>query len=97
MKNTLSSRVPTFVPGRKGRTSVVDSLVRALWNANHGKPQEWPERTFTELQREVSKLQGYHVAEPTIRSSIYSRPKIFERVDGDDKIRWRLTKQVRKA
>lgn len=85
---------PHFIKGRKGHTSVVDCMARALWRDQ--TDAEWPERTFEELRAAVSKMQGYHVTPSTIRSSAYQYPNIFERgtkVDGA--LRWRLTKQAR--
>jgi hypothetical protein len=94
MASRKSSDVPQFVKGRKGQTSVVDCIVRALWRDVDG---HWPERTFEQLREAVSKMQGYTVVPSTIRSSIYQYPTIFERVnaDGGGTLYWRLTKQAR--
>ncbi len=90
-----SSPPPSFVPGRKGQTSVVDCMVRLLWKQ---ADESWPERTFADLRDEVSKLQGYRVTASTIRSSAYDHDDLFEKVKGQDGVlRWRLTRQARKG
>ena len=85
--------IPSFVKGRKGRVSVVDCVVRALWRANDGG---WPERTFEELRAIVSTMQGYQVTPSTIRSSVYQYPTLFQRVEPmNGSLRWKLTRQAR--
>ena len=87
--NVPETSIPSFVKGRKGNTSVVDCMVRALWRTNDGV---WPERTFTELGAAVSAMQGYQVAASTIRSSVYQYPALFERVQPKGgPLRWKLT------
>lgn len=83
---------PQFVIGRKGNTSVVDCMVRALWQA---RDKTWPAKTFEELRTQVSELQGYHVTPSTIRSSAYQYPMLFERLRSEGGLRWRLTEQAR--
>ena len=85
--------IPSFVKGRKGRVSVVDCMVRALWRTNDGV---WPECTFEELRATVSKMQGYQVTPSTIRASVYQYPTLFQRVEQKNgSLRWKLTKQAR--
>lgn len=84
--------IPQFVKGRKGNISLVDCLVRSLWQTDNGC---WPARTFAQLRADVSELQGYNVALSTIRSSIYQYPQIFERVRDNKSLRWRLTDSAR--
>ena len=95
MPATSRPVTPHFVKGRKGHTSVVDSIARALWWTRDDT--RWPELTFEELRVAVSKLQGYHVTPSTIRSSIYQYPNLFERgtKTGGGTLRWRLTKSGR--
>lgn len=94
MPGTKRSNAPHFVNGRKGHTSIVDCIARALWR-NQGS-ENWPEHTFEELRDTVSKMQGYEVSSSTIRSSVYQYPNVFERVKSDGGVlRWRLTKQGR--
>lgn len=89
--------VPSFVRGRKGRTSLVDCLVSVLWKSADGT-DPWPERSFKDLQEKVSKLQGYPVTGSTIRSSIYAHSDLFERVrSGHGALLWRLSKKARHA
>jgi len=81
-------KAPSFVQGRRGGASLVDVLVAALW----------PKRAMTlaQLQASASEALGYDVPSSSIRSSVYSKETIFERVDGDEKrpgepVRYRLT------
>jgi hypothetical protein len=88
-------RAPSFVQGRKGQTSVVDCIVKRLWVDENG---HWPECTFAELRESATKMQGYRVSSSTIRSSVYTRGDLFERVATSEwPLRWRLTKAARKG
>lgn len=87
---------PSFVRGRKGQTSLVDSLVRALW-VQDGK---WPKRTFRELQGAVSKTQRYEVSASTIRSAVYGYPDLFVKCEPSTSgrsVRWRLSEKAMRA
>ena len=91
---------PSFVKGRKGQTSVVDSIVALLWGAGLRGSNRRPSLSFAEMQEQVSEKQGYSVSDSTIRSTIYNHAELFERVVADDggPLRWKLSDQaVRKA
>lgn len=89
---------PSFVQGRKGRHSVVDCLVKALWKANFGSSREWPALTFGELRGQVSKMQRYQVTSSTIRSAVYAKLDLFERdVAQGEMLRWKLSKKARQG
>ena len=88
---------PSFVNGRKGRASVVDSIIVALWKRN-SDGREWPELSFTELTAKVADLQGYPVSGSTIRSSIYQHSDLFERIVPDSStVHWKLSDHARHA
>lgn len=72
--------------------SLIDALVRLLW-ANP-KTGVWPERSLGEIYASASKLLGRKVNDAGIRGAIYSRPDLFERVEGDTS-KWRLTNAVK--
>ncbi len=82
---------PTFVAGRKGRTSTVDSIVACLWVRRTSVGDEWPELSFAELRTAVEATQGYSISSSTIRSAIYGRTDLFERSTSRRVVRWRLT------
>lgn len=90
---------PSFVAGRKGQVSVVDSLVAVLWKRPRHGGAGWPKLIFSELQELVSARQGYAVGPSTIRSSIYKHPELFDRVAPDDShaLRWTLSAPARQA
>src|SRR5438874_2601698 len=91
--------IPSFVPGRKGRISVVDCIVGVLWKAlgSNEADVQWPARTFDELRSRVSQMQGYQVTSSTIRSAVYSQMHLFERtLASDGTLKWRLSKEARK-
>jgi hypothetical protein len=98
MTSHSSEGPPSFVRGRKGRLSVVDCLVQALWKTEADGKEIWPEDSFQELRERVTKMQGYRVTPSTIRSSVYEHDDLFERVrTRDGSLRWRLTKTARKG
>lgn len=96
MEQRKKQSPPSFVNGRKGQTSLVDSLVSELWKTGSGS-NAWPVLSFAELREQVSAKQGYSVANSTIRSTIYKYPQFFERVRGDDgSLHWKLSDEVRR-
>jgi hypothetical protein len=93
-----SSEIPRFVPGRRGGTSVVDAVVRALWNAKRPKDgDEWPAKTFNALVVEASSIVGYQVTSSTVRSAIYGHMELFEKDEEGGGLKWRLSKKARTA
>ena len=95
MPQKKTPATPSFVRGRKGRTSLVDCCVAALWKTDS---DEWPELTFEELRAIATKVQGYHVTPSTVRSTIYERSDLFERSRPESgPLKWKLTKAARKG
>jgi hypothetical protein len=87
---------PTFARGRKGSTSLLDTLVESLWQSKVGGKLVWPSKSFTQLREEASRSQGYAIQPSTIRSTIYLRPDLFERVaPRSTSLLWRLTSKAR--
>jgi hypothetical protein len=84
---------PSLVKGRKGCTSIADSLARALWIDDAGM---WPCLSFNDLRDAVSVLQGYEVSVSTIRAEIYRNDKFFEKAKAESRsVLWTLTQGVR--
>lgn len=81
---------PLCVKGRKGGISVADCLVRALWSTDRDY-DEWPSKSFDQLQAEVSRSAGYPVSPSTIRSTIYGHPELFIRARKEQRVLWKLT------
>jgi hypothetical protein len=74
----------------------VDCLAAALWRTQPEAKGAWPERTFEELRKQVSGMQGYDVAGSTVRSAVYQRGDLFERTrKADGSLRWRLSRKAR--
>lgn len=86
-------QVPSFGPGRRGGTSVVDAIARTLWRTA-GK---WPALTIQEIRVGVSEELGYDVPSSTVRSELYRRDDVFERVaPTEGRVHYRLTAQARR-
>jgi len=81
---------PSFVRGHRGGASLTDTLVAALWPACT--------LTITELRAAASTALGYDVPSSSIRSTLYTKDKIFERVKEDARTRvaYRLTAWARR-
>jgi hypothetical protein len=93
-----SGRAPSFVTGRRGGISVVDALVRSLWQETSRRDVEgWPSKTFGTLATEASSIVGYQLTPSTVRSAIYGRIDLFEKDEQDGALRWRLSKKARTA
>jgi len=88
---------PALVKGRKGRVSVVDCMVAALWRTEPKEGIEWPAKTFETLREEVSSRLAYPVGSSTIRSTVYGHSELFQRASKDGKLCWRLTDKARRA
>lgn len=86
--------LPSFAKSRRGNTvSVLDAIVQAMWPAS---PRvEWPSLTFGEIRQRASTIVGYEVKAPAVRGYVYRRPELFERLEVDSQIRWRLSDSVR--
>ena len=95
MDNGKAGRPPSFVAGRKGRTSTVDAIVACLWIKSNGERNDWPTLSFSELRSVVGVRQGYEVSASTIRSAMYKRSDLFEKVECSREVRWQLTAFVR--
>jgi hypothetical protein len=92
----IPKEVTRFVPGRKGRVSVVDTIIGLLWQRAVNDRLEWPELTFEEIRLGVSKALHYDVHQSTIRSTIYQHSKFFERSTKKHRYRrWRLSYYAR--
>lgn len=89
------SDAPSIVRGRKGRTSVCDALVIALWAADNRVP--WPQLTLEQLRESISRVLGYPVSGSTVRSVLYSKPEVFERAPRiNGRVAYRLSRRLRK-
>ena len=83
---------PIYAHGRRGGRSIVDSIVHELLRTKDG----WPIRSFGELRDLLSPALGYELSTSTIRSSIYSRSDVFEKVVSEAGIGWRLSEKTRR-
>ncbi len=69
-------------------------MAELLWRKDDAA--DWPALSFATLREEVAKMQGYAVSATTIRSTVYQRTDVFEKVTSEDgSVRWRLTKAAR--
>jgi hypothetical protein len=86
--------LPSFAKSRRGNVvSVLDAIVQAMWPAS--PPVERPSLTFGEITQRASTIVGYEVKAPAIRGYAYRRPDLFDRLEVDSQIRWRLSDSVR--
>lgn len=91
-------RAPQFVAGRRGGVSVVDALVRSLWQtAGRNDIENWPSKTFGTLAAEASSVVGYRLRSSTVRSAVYGHIDLFEKDERDGVLKWRLSKKARTA
>jgi hypothetical protein len=88
---------PSLIKGRKGHMSVIDCLFKVLWVVDSRKGTEWPSKTFQELADEVSAMRGKRVTESSVRSIVYRRSSLFDKVKADGKVYWQLSKTGRNA
>lgn len=88
-------RIPSIAKGRKGRTSVCDALVVALWAGE--EYTGWPHLTLDQLQASVTRVLGYSVSGSTVRSALYSKPEVFEKAPPvNGRVSYRLSRRLRK-
>lgn len=86
-------RTQPYAKGRRGGASIVDKIVQEL----RRKEGDWPRLSFKELRAAVSASLGYNVSDSTIRSAIYSRPELFQKViRTDGSLGWCLSKPTRR-
>src|SRR5690242_4929846 len=91
-----ADKPPFFVPGRRGGLSVVDAMVRALWE-KPGSERQWPSMSIRELREQASLTLGYSVPPSSVRSSLYAHPDVFERCSvPPGRVAYRLTGGARK-
>lgn len=84
---------PSIIPGRKGRPSVADALVAALWPSQ--REREAPLLSIKILVEECNQRIGCVVQAATVRSTLYRHNEIFERVGTSPRsVLYRLTKNM---
>ena len=92
MKSEKSSLL--FAKARRGQiVSILDACILSLRPKR--RQGTWPECSFVEITRDVSRLRGHEVASDTVRSVVYKHSDLFERTDVGGKPKWRLSKRVR--
>jgi hypothetical protein len=96
MSSEMKHRLPSIARGRKGRKSLGDCLVEALWKTDD--QVDWPRLSFAELRAAASARRLQDVTSGAVRGQVYTRPDIFERApaDGSGVLRWRLTRAAKK-
>lgn len=72
---------PTPIPGRKGKSSIANTLIQALWPAIPSNAR--PSRCLRELQSICAVSLSFDVSASSIRSILYRHPEIFEKAGRD--------------
>lgn len=80
----VPSTPPCVVKGRKGRISVVDAIVAALWPTIDGSGTHLNSRSLKDIRAYCSERLGFDVPASTVRAAIYRKPEIFIKANNDD-------------
>jgi hypothetical protein len=99
-KQRKTTQPPVLVVGRRGGISVLDAIVRGLWNGDAAREcdSDWPTKRLVDIRDSVAKALGYDIAESTVRSAIYNHPELFEKSkDGGPGVRYRLSASFRRT
>lgn len=76
-------RAFTSTPGRKGRISVADALIRLLErSARTGKKRALEGLSLADLRDGCASILEFDIASSTVRSVIYKKPTVFEKSGG---------------
>lgn len=66
----------SFISGRKGKVSIADLLIYALWPVNQF--DTLIARSIEDLRSNCSSGLGFKVESSTVRSTLYRHPEIFQ-------------------
>lgn len=99
-KKRKTQQPPILLVGRRGGISVVDAIVRVLWNGDTGPEHDsaWPVMRFAEIRDAVTRQLGYNVSDSTVRSAVYKHPELFEKSkEVSSGVRYRLSMNFRRT
>lgn len=88
------AELPRFAAGRKGVLSLLDAIIRTLWQSDDRG--EWPTMSLIDVNARVSKMLGYEVPSSSIRSTVYNHLDLFTKSASPGiRVRYSLSAKVR--